>query len=554
MINAVLNEETGELMEYCHITKSPKYRSLYKSSYSKELGQLAQGIPDVVKGTNTIFFSDKADVPAERWKDITYGRIVVNYRPEKANPYQTRLTVGGNLLVYPGNCGTPTIDLLTVKLLLNNVVSTRGAKFMTIDIKDFYLNTPMSRFEYMKLKLSDLPEDFATRYNLEAKADKSDQVYAKIRKGMYGIPVAGLLAQRLLEKRLNKEGYNQSTLVPGLWTHTWHSITFTLCVDDFGMKYTGKEHTDHLMAVLREHYTISHDWSGSKYLGMDIEWDYCNEEIHLSMLAYAQDALKHFHHAHPKQTQDQPHPHAKPMYGAKAHYAAGEDTSPAVSAAEKKFIQEVTGTFLYYARAIDATMLPALGSIDTQQSSPTENTLKKVMHFLDYAASHPDAIITYHASDMVLVAHSDASYLSESKARSRTGGHFFMSSDDAVRANNGAVITVSQIIKAVMSSAAEAELGALFINCREAIPARHALEEMGHKQPPTPMQTDNTMALGVVTNNIASKRLKSMDMKLHWLRCKIAQKQFRHYWQPGPTNLGNYVTKHHASIHHRAVQ
>ena len=129
-----------------------------------------------------------------------------------------------------------------------------------------------------------------------------------------------------------------------------------------------------------------------------------------------------------------------------------------------------------------------------------------------------------------------------------------MSKDDAIPANNGAILTVSQIIKAVMSSAAEAKLGALFINCREAIPARHALEIMGHKQPPTPIQTDNTTALGVVNKNIASKRLKSMDMKLHWLRCRIAQKQFRHYWQPGPTNLGDYVTKHHAAIHHRAVR
>ena len=129
-----------------------------------------------------------------------------------------------------------------------------------------------------------------------------------------------------------------------------------------------------------------------------------------------------------------------------------------------------------------------------------------------------------------------------------------MSNDSAVPPNNGFVLTISQIIKAVMSSSAEAELGALFINCRKAIPARHALETMGHKQTLTPIQTDNTTALGVVTNNIVSKRLKSMDLKLHWICCRIAQKTFRHYWQPGPNNLGNYVTKHHAAIHNRAVR
>ena len=128
-----------------------------------------------------------------------------------------------------------------------------------------------------------------------------------------------------------------------------------------------------------------------------------------------------------------------------------------------------------------------------------------------------------------------------------------MSDNLAVPQNNGSVLTISQIIKAVMSSAAEAELGALLINCREAIPARHEFETMGHKHLPTPIQTDNTTALRVVTNNIASKRLKSMAMKLHWLRCCIAQKQFRHYWQPGPNNLDNYVTKHHIAIHHREV-
>ncbi len=94
--------------------------------------------------------------------------------------------------------------------------------------------------------------------------------------------------------------------------------------------------------------------------------------------------------------------------------------------------------------------------------------------------------------------------------------YFFMSNDDAIPKNNVAILTISQIIKAVMSSAAEAEIGALYINCKEAIPARHTLEFLGHKQPPTQMQTDNTTTLGVVNNNVM-KKLKSMDMKYHWL-------------------------------------
>ena len=129
-----------------------------------------------------------------------------------------------------------------------------------------------------------------------------------------------------------------------------------------------------------------------------------------------------------------------------------------------------------------------------------------------------------------------------------------MSSNTKIPNNNGAVHTVAQIIKAVMSSAAEAELGALYINCREAIPARQVLEEMGHPQPPTPMQTDNSTALGVVTNKIQPKRTKAMDMRFHWLRCRARQKQFRTYWRAGPTNKGDYVTKHHPPPHHRNVR
>ena len=155
---------------------------------------------------------------------------------------------------------------------------------------------------------------------------------------------------------------------------------------------------------------------------------------------------------------------------------------------------------------------------------------------------------------MVLAVHSDASYLSERNGRSRVGGHFFLSNDDPIPANNGAILTVAQIIKYVMTSAAEAELGGLYINAREAVYIRQILEEMGHKQPRTPIQTDNSTAVGIVNNNILPKALKPMDMRFHWLRCRWSQKMFRYYWRPGTTNFGDYPSKHHPGIHHRNVR
>jgi hypothetical protein len=197
-------------------------------------------------------------------------------------------------------------------------------------------------------------------------------------------------------------------------------------------------------------------------------------------------------------------------------YTEDMDTSTLLPKEDKKFIQEVISTFLYYAQCVKCTMLAALGSIATQQANLTENTMKKVQQFLDYASTHPDATVTYHASGMILAGHRDALYLSKSKARSGAGQHFYMSSNTAKPPNNGAILTIVQIVKAVMSLAAEAEVGALYIHCREAIPAHHTLKFVGHPQPPTPMQTDNTTALNIVNNNVI-KKLKAMDMKYHWL-------------------------------------
>jgi hypothetical protein len=189
------------------------------------------------------------------------------------------------------------------------------------------------------------------------------------------------------------------------------------------------------------------------------------------MLDYVPEALTHFQHTPPRIPQHQPYPHVKPTYGAKAQYTKDIDTSPPLNKKGKKYIQEVIGTFLYYTCCIDSTTLLVLGSLATQQANPTQNTKKLVHQFLDYSTSHPGAIITYQASNMVLAGHSNASYLLETNARSRAGRHFFMSNNDTIPSNNGAILMISQIIKAVMSSAVEAEIGALYVNCREAIPA-----------------------------------------------------------------------------------
>ncbi len=142
-------------------------------------------------------------------------------------------------------------------------------------------------------------------------------------------------------------------------------------------------------------------------------------------------------------------------------------------------------------------------------------------------------------------------YLNEEGARSHAGGHRFLSKNVDNPSNNGAIYNEASIIKSVMSSAAEAKIGALYINAQKGVEERNILEEMGHLQPPPPVQTDNSTADGIVNLCAQPKRTKAMDMRFHWLRDRgVNQKQFPFYWRPGTLMRVDYWIKHHSPSHH----
>ena len=217
----------------------------------------------------------------------------------------------------------------------------------------------------------------------------------------------------------------------------------------------------------------------------------------------------------------------------------------------------MVGSFLFYARAVDLTILLALSDIAGQQENPTERTMQRVHQLLDYMHTHPDAIIRYRASDMILNVHSDASYLTAGKARSRAGGYFFLgslpSNTQAITLNGNILITCT-ILKLVAASAAEAELGALFLNAQQAKILRLTLHELGHPQPPTPIHVDNTTAIGIVNSTIKRQRSRAMEMRYFWLLDQEVQKQFHFNYHPGQENLGDYPTKHHTGPIHAHVR
>ena len=334
----------------------------------------------------------------------------------------------------------------------------------------------------------------------------------------------------------------------------WRPIDFTLVIDDFGVGYEDNEHALHLLKTLRQYYeAVSVDWTGTLYCGITLKWDYLQRTCELSMPRYVQQALDKFQYGitSTQKTTDAPHPYkATKKHGLPMTHPM--DDSAKLSPQAIKHLQQIVGTFLFYSRAVDPTMLTALSIIATEQTQGTHTTKEKAEHFLTYASSHPNATIKLCKSDMILKIHSDASYLSERQGRSRAGGHFYLGNrEDTPDPPNGPILNTTGILANVMSAASEAEAAALFTNMKEGVIQHIALEEMQWPQPPTPIIVDNSTAAGLAQDTIKANKSRAMDMYLHWIQDRAQQCQFLVTWAPGKLNKANYFTKLHAPIHHR---
>jgi hypothetical protein len=260
--------------------------------------------------------------------------------------------MGGDQIEYPGDKSTRTAGLITAKILINSVISTKGARFLLVDIKKIYLNTPLARFEYMVINLSSLPQEIIDEFGLLELAHDG-RVYIEIQKGMYGLPQAGILANELLQRRLALDGYHPTEHTHGVWKHETHPVWFLLVVDDFGIQYIGCDNTEHLMASIKKNYDISSDWTGSDYCGLKLDWDYIKGTVDLPMPVYIKSALHKYQHPAPTRPEHAPRQWNPPVYGAKTQYVEDTQDSPALSPKYITRLQQLGGTLLYYARAVD---------------------------------------------------------------------------------------------------------------------------------------------------------------------------------------------------------
>jgi hypothetical protein len=375
---------------------------------------------------------------------------------------------------YPGNVGTNTASLELVKLLLNSILSRKGARFSTIDLKNFYLDTPMHDPEYVCIKLSDILDKFIKEYNLLGR-DQDGWIYFEICHGCYGLPQAGILANNLLHSRLVAEGLYEVASMLGLWRHTWRPLQFCLIVDDFGVEYVSIEHFNFLLELLEKFHGVQCNMASDKLAGIAIQWDYPGKRCRLSMPRYIDNLLLMFKHPRLLKPRLSPYTCLPISYSTKTQFLPDEDISELLDDACKHRIQGIIGSLLYYACAVDNKLLVALSAIAAQQSKATVATEQAVHLLLDYVATYANDGIVYCASNMILCAHADAGFLNESQSCSRAGAHIFLSENDPFPCFNGVVLSIAQIIKFVMASAAESKLAALFITARKMIPHRQTL-------------------------------------------------------------------------------
>ncbi len=271
-----------------------------------------------------------------------------------------------------------------------------------------------------------IPQEFINEYKL-AGLDRDGWIYFKICQGCYGLPQAGILANNLLQSQLNAEGFYEVASTPGLWCHKWRLIQICLIVDNFGKEYVGLEHFTYFLDILKKFHGVQYNMAGNRFAGMDIKWNYASCCCRISMPGYISLLLLKYKHPQSAKPRLSPCKCLPIAYGAKLHITPDPDASELLDANCKRHVQEIVGSLLYYARAVDNKLLVALSAIAARQANATVATEQAVNLLLDHVATYPNDSIVYRASDMILCAHTDASFLNETNSRYRAGANLFLS-------------------------------------------------------------------------------------------------------------------------------
>ena len=508
-------------------------------------------------------FDSNTILPIHR-REIPQGEIITYYNeqakeklkvttPNSFVEYRVRGTYGGNRSNYTGPVSSNTAEYPVVKILMNATLSDRihkdkNTKFATADMVDFYLGTDLDKPGYMQISADEIGNELIDLYNMGSYVVNFNGkrfIYFKVVKCLYGHPAAGRLSFIKLKEILEEADFYEHPFVECLFIHKTRNITFALIVDDMGIKYSDEKDLQFLVDVITPHWKLKVDTTGSRFLGMHLVWQYDRPipRVIIFNPTVVKNALSRFVKGTVLRGRKTPSPYVQPVYGKHPQMSIFDETAPAPPETIK-FVQEVTGLFSHYSRVIDYSMAEAVTTIATTQSAPTEDTIKKVQHLLNYAASHQNNCIIYEASDMILTAQSDASHQSVKNSRSKAGGVFYLANtNDPPTKNNGLLGVYSKIIPVVCAAASDAEYAALFQIAQLVYFYRTVCEACGYPQGPSPIYVDNDVARGIAERSVKVKRSKSIDKSFHYIRDRVELDEIIILRVDTEDNISDFFTK-----------
>ena len=544
-LHSISHYRTGERSLNLNSDGSPM---TFKSARNSVDGDLWQQYDDIewskLFDYGTIEAIDRSAQPVERRKDTTYvsTQIKEKFAPDGSITGRVRNALGGDRINYPGPTSSNVADDKLVLLVQQSVLGHRkkgiNQRFCTADFIDFYIQSILTldsvpRPEFMRVPASRFSHDMRNKYRLHDFIHEG-YILFQVNGNIWGIPGAGLIANTDLVAHLLVDGWTEDPDIPCLFHKIGTDIWFVLVVDDTGISYNADKPDElaALFAHLQTKYPMKIDMSGSKFLGIQLDWNYDKNYLDRSSPSVWPDLFARFC------------PDGKPKSArSPGHYVAFSpgagstiplfDDSPALNAAGKLYIQQFVGTLLHYARNIDFLLLPYLRAIADSQANPTENTKRACDRILAYGVSHPNCVVRYHATDMILSINSDASHQSCPNSGSVIGGyHQLINCDSDTDFINGPTSTICRKAKTVCASAAETEYAGLYENGREAMDTRTILAKLNFPQTTTSVHTDNDAAKKIVTKEIRPKRSKAIDMRYHWMRDRTNNGIFKVIWTP----------------------
>jgi hypothetical protein len=316
------------------LVNNPATAEVWQMAFGRDLGGMAQRDKKTgQRGTNAMSMMTHNNIAHALVENtfFTYGNPVINNRPQKGFSHWIQITEGGNWINYESSAFVQTVDLDTAKLHWKSIISTALAKYMCLDIKNFYLMAALEYFECMKILLTLFPAQIVEQHN-QNKHALNGYVHLEIRRAVWWLPQMGILANKCLQCKLAPFGYYKSTNISGLWCHETRPIMFNLVIEDFGVKYVNKDNVSHFISSMKKFNSLTKDWTGNLYCGIWLDWDYKNHTVDISMPGYIKKKLQEYGHIIPNRAQMHPCSPEPKQFGTEAQAPLPPDASPKLDA------------------------------------------------------------------------------------------------------------------------------------------------------------------------------------------------------------------------------